>query len=167
MLPSEDVLKHWELLISIISGILTLASGFVKIRFLRYVFGAIFFFSLGFYLSFLHYERNWVLTDNVRGRLYDFKDKQSCVPESPQHPSVFSTFSGSCCSGYIGSRQSQAISATPWNSPAHQSRKGWLDTIFCFRSKKGGSEEQYAERRRREDRIERLWNRMTLFETTQ
>jgi hypothetical protein len=88
MLPSEDVLKHWELLISIISGILTLASGFVKIRFLRYVFGAIFFFSLGFYLSFLHYERNWVLTDNVRGRLYDFKDKQSCVPESPQHPST-------------------------------------------------------------------------------
>ncbi len=29
------------------------------------------------------------------------------------------------------------------------------------------TEEQYAERRRREDRIERLWNRTTLFETTQ
>ena len=29
------------------------------------------------------------------------------------------------------------------------------------------TEEQYAERRRREDRIERLWNRRTLFETIQ
>jgi hypothetical protein len=29
------------------------------------------------------------------------------------------------------------------------------------------TEEQYAERRRREDRIERLWNRTTLFETIQ
>ena len=29
------------------------------------------------------------------------------------------------------------------------------------------TEEQYAERRRREDRIERLWNCMTLFETIQ
>lgn len=29
------------------------------------------------------------------------------------------------------------------------------------------TEEQYAERRCREDRIERLWNRRTLFETIQ
>ena len=29
------------------------------------------------------------------------------------------------------------------------------------------TEEQYVERRRREDRIERLWNRRTLFETIQ
>ena len=29
------------------------------------------------------------------------------------------------------------------------------------------TEEQYAERRCREDRIERLWNGMTLFETIQ
>ena len=39
-------------------------------------------------------------------------------------------------------------------------RKLWWD-------QQNETEEQYAERRRREDRIERLWNRMTLFETTQ
>ncbi len=36
-----------------------------------------------------------------------------------------------------------------------------------FRDASKETEEQFTERRCREDRIERLWNRRTLFETTQ
>jgi len=36
-----------------------------------------------------------------------------------------------------------------------------------FRDTSKETEEQFTERRRRENRIERLWNRRTLFETIQ
>jgi hypothetical protein len=36
-----------------------------------------------------------------------------------------------------------------------------------FRDTSKETDEQFTERRCREDRIERLWNRMTLFETAQ
>ena len=51
--------------------------------------------------------------------------------------------------------------------PPHTSLIFMVSDPKNWRDASEETEEQFTERRRREDRIERLWNRSTLFETIQ
>ena len=81
-LPSKELLEQISLLIAIVSGLLALLPRlFKRLSFLHrpvvgYGLSAVALCSLGFYLGYLHYERDWMLVDHVQGRSYDFTEQQ-------------------------------------------------------------------------------------------